>query len=314
MKHKFRNALILTTLGVGCLHFINKCIISASTIKNLLPMHPGKFFDWRYGRIFYKKSGSGSPLLLIHDLAPSSSSYEWNQLEQHLAKEHTVYSIDLLGCGRSDKPNITYTNFLYVQLISDFVEKVIKRKTSVVATGLSGSFVVMACNNNEELFDKIFLINPKSLQKLSQIPDTKSKAAKMLMNCPVIGTAIYHILSNRSNIEYDFTEKYFFNPFQVTSKQIDIYHECAHKKESGGKFLYSSIQGNYVNINITHALKKIDNSIFILGGSEMEQISAILSSYVELNPAIETAIIKGSKYLPQLECPEKFYQTLKVFL
>ena len=49
------------------------------------------------------KFGSGKPLLLIHDLDPSSSAYEWNQLEQQLAKDFTVYSIDLPGCGRSDK-------------------------------------------------------------------------------------------------------------------------------------------------------------------------------------------------------------------
>ena len=42
-----------------------------------------------------------------------------------------------------------YTNYFYVQLLNDFTEKVIKRKTSVAATGLSGSFVIMAANNNE---------------------------------------------------------------------------------------------------------------------------------------------------------------------
>lgn len=314
MKHKFRNALILTSLGVGCLHVINKCIISAATVKNLLPNHPGKYFDWRYGRIFYRKTGSGSPLLLIHDLTPSSSSYEWNLLEQQLAKDYTVYSVDLLGCGRSDKPDITYTNYLYVQMISDFVEKVIKKRTHVAATGLSGSFVIMACNNNEDIFDKIFLINPENLQKLNQIPDPKSRIAKALLNCPLIGTTLYHILNNRSNIEYDFTEKYFFNPFRVSKRQVDIYHECAHRKDSKGKYLYSSIVGKFVNINISNALKKIDNSVFIIGGSGVDQISSILTSYVELNPAIETITIEQTKYLPQLECPEKVYQAMKIFL
>lgn len=314
MKHKFRNALILTSLCVGCLHVLNKCIIAASTVKNLLPMHPGKFFDWRYGRIFYRKSGAGSPLLLIHDLSPFSSSYDWNQLEDYLAKDYTVYSIDLLGCGRSDKPNITYTNYLYVQLISDFAEKIIKRKTSVAATGLSGSFAIMACYNNENLFDDIFLINPENLQNLKKIPDTKSRIAMALMNSPIIGTTIYHILTNRSTIEYNFTEKYYCNPFQVSSRLVDIYHECAHKINSSGKFLYSSIKANFVNISIENALKRIDNNVFIIGGSAVDQISSTIDSYVNLNPTIETAIIKGVKYLPQLEAPEKLYKTMKTFL
>ena len=314
MKHKFRNTLILASLSIGCLHLVNKCIIAASTIKNLLPVHSGKFYDWRYGRIFYRKTGSGTPLLLIHDLMPAASSYEWNLLEQQFAKDYTVYSIDLLGCGRSDKPNLTYTNYLYVQLINDFVEKVIKQRTHVAATGLSGSFVIMACNNNAELFDKIFLINPESIQKLKQIPTFQSRTAKILMDCPVIGTTIYHILNNRSNIEYNFTEKYFFNPFQVSRRLVDTYHECAHKKESRGKFLYSSIRGRFVNINISNALKNIDNSVFIIGGSKADNIASILETYVELNPSIETATIEGTKLLPHLEAPEKFYQVMKIFL
>ena len=45
-----------------------------------------------------------------------------------LAENHAVYALDLLGCGRSEKPKITYTNYLYVQLISDFIKNVIHEK------------------------------------------------------------------------------------------------------------------------------------------------------------------------------------------
>ena len=80
MKHKLRNAIILTSVCVGSLHIINQFISSAATVKNLLPIRPGKYFDWRHGRVYYRKFGSGKPLLLIHDLDPSASAYEWNQL------------------------------------------------------------------------------------------------------------------------------------------------------------------------------------------------------------------------------------------
>ena len=52
----------------------------------------------------------GTPVLLIHDLSPLSSSYEWCRYAKKLEKQHTVYTIDLLGCGRSEKPYLTYTN------------------------------------------------------------------------------------------------------------------------------------------------------------------------------------------------------------
>lgn len=116
------------------------------------------------------KEGSGKPILLIHDLSPASSGYEWKEFARRLAKDRTVYTIDLLGFGRSEKPNLTYTNYLYVQLISDFIKSEIGHRTDVAATGDSSSIAVMACSNSPELFDRLLLINPESLLSSSLVP------------------------------------------------------------------------------------------------------------------------------------------------
>ena len=91
-----------------------------------------KYYHWKYGNIYYTKSGKGKPVLLIHDLDPTASSYEWKAVTKKLAENHTVYAIDLLGCGRSEKPNMTYTNYLYVQLMNEFISNVINEKTDVI--------------------------------------------------------------------------------------------------------------------------------------------------------------------------------------
>lgn len=91
---------------------------------------------------FIIPKGTGSPILLIHDTLPGASGYEWSKIEDELAIDHTVYTVDLLGCGRSDKSSITYTNFVYVQMISDFIKKIIGQKTDVIASGFSGSLLL----------------------------------------------------------------------------------------------------------------------------------------------------------------------------
>ena len=74
-----------------------------------------------------------------------SSGVEWKKVAAILAEKYTVYTVDLLGCGRSEKPNITYTNFLYVQMLTDFIKHIIGEKADVVATGESAAIAVMAC-------------------------------------------------------------------------------------------------------------------------------------------------------------------------
>ena len=54
---------------------------------------------------------------------------------------------------------MTYTNFVYVQVICDFIRNVIGEKTDVIASGFSGSFAVMACRNENALFNKLVLVN-----------------------------------------------------------------------------------------------------------------------------------------------------------
>ena len=115
-KYKLITASVITTLTAASITALNKMIFISSTYKENLSQNKGLIYKWRFGDIYYTKRGEGKPLLLIHDLILGSSDYEWKEIIDTLSSNYTVYTIDLLGFGRSDKPNITYTNYLYVQL------------------------------------------------------------------------------------------------------------------------------------------------------------------------------------------------------
>ena len=315
-KHKCKLITlgILFTSATAIIHIINRIIAASSILKDTLHVYNKNYFDWRFGQIYYTKHGQGSPVLLIHDLTPGGSAYEWHKIEKDLSQNHTVYTLDLLGCGRSDKPKITYTNFIYVQLINDFIKKVIGEKTTVIASGYSGSFTIMACHSEKSLFNKIFLVNPPSLYCLNQSPDKKSKLRKFAIEIPIFGTLIYNMLTSRENVTTLFMENYYFNPFHVTSENVDAYYEAAHReKEGSSKYLFASITGKFLNLNIVHGLRSINQSIVILEGEEEPGGKEISENYVEYNPAIETTIIGYSKHFPHLENPSEFLNTLKIY-
>lgn len=52
----------------------------------------------------YLRAGSGPPLVLLHGLMAHSFSWRFNW--QVLSKKHTVYAVDLLGIGYSDRPPV----------------------------------------------------------------------------------------------------------------------------------------------------------------------------------------------------------------
>lgn len=311
-KNKLLTLLVLSASAAAATAVINKCIKLSATSKNLLSDTKAHCYKWRFGNIHYTKTGSGKPLLLIHHLSEHGSGYEWNQMINNLKDQYTVYAVDLLGCGRSEKPDLTYTNYLYVQMISDFIKSEIGHRTNVIASGSSSSLAVMACNNAPELFDQIMLINPDSLMMCSQIPNKHSKVYKFILDLPIIGTLLYHIATSKQAIKEEFSTHYFSNPYSVKDSLIDIYYESAHLGESP-KSLYASVTCNYARCNIVNSLKKIDNSIYIVGGEDMENIDDMIREYQRYNPAIETSLIGNSKFLPQLENPTELLRTIQMY-
>lgn len=312
-KHRLFTISILITLTSVAILIINRIISASAVIKNLLRGKEENYYDWRFGKIHYTVHGSGSPLLLIHDLNVLSSSIEWKSVIDVLSKKHKVYCIDLLGCGCSDRPKITYTNFLYVQLLTDFIKNVIKSKTDVIASGLSGSFVTMTCRNDDDVINKIMLVNPSDLAILNQNPTSKSKMAKFLLELPLIGTLVYYVINSKSNIELLFTEKLLYNPFHLDNDIIDHFYEASHMDRGNGKYLLSSITGKYIYCNIAPALKELNNSVYIIGGEQEPDIKETVTLYASLNPAIEYEFFSHTKHYPHLENTRNFLDTVSIF-
>lgn len=317
MKSTNKKLVTISALAGGttiAIHLLNKVITESAVAKNILFSNETDYYKWRYGDIYYSKTGSGDPILLIHDLTPSGSSYEWIKIIDELSESHTVYTMDLLGCGRSEKPAMTYTNYLYVQLIADFIKEVITCPTDVIATGLSTSFVITACASDKNLFKKIMLINPEQLSVLNQIPGKCSKLRKNLLELPLIGTLLYYTINSHSNIELQFTENWLYNPFHITNYDVDAYYESSHRGKGNGRYLLSSISGNYAYLNISHALRCIDNSVYLIGGAKEKAIQETIDMYSSLNSSVESVILPKACHLPQIEIPVELMKQINIYM
>ena len=305
MKKSTKTFLAITGTALAGMYVYNRVITNMATKKSMLSTKNGFYYSWKLGNIFYTKVGQGKPILLVHDIDSAASSAEWAKVAKKLQTNHTVYTIDLPGCGLSDKPNITYTNFLYVQLISSFIKDVIKDKTDLVASNLSAATSIMVNQMDSELVDHLILVNPVSLKSLILMPDQISKTKQMLVQLPLIGTFIYNVLVNPAKIECDFKTKYFANGNRFNATLKDTYYEAAHMDENAGKYLFGSICGNFLNGDIRHAVKKMDKPIYLICSSEIKASRLIADEYRSCNKQIEVTHISNCKLYPQLEIPEK---------
>lgn len=314
MKKNTRRFLLLTTAAVGSIYAFNRFIAETSASKKLLTDGNGSYYNWKFGKVFYTKKGNGTPLLLIHDTDVSSSSFEWYKLIKKLEKNHTVYTIDLIGCGRSDKPALTYTNYLYVQLIISFVHDVIGTSTDVIASQYSSTFTLMANQLDAELFDHIILINPPSIKNVQGTITTANKIMKDIMELPLIGTFVYNLTHKRFDIDTAFRQRYYKKPQLILGKLEDIYYEAAHSNNGNGKYLYASQISNYMNVHMDHVIRKLEKPVHMVASQDLKSNISTMDSYRHLNSSIEIHYLSGCKLLPQLEVPEKLLSAVNAIL
>ena len=132
------------------------------------------FFNWKYGRIFYKSAGvghAGPPLVFIHGVGAGSSSFMWRKNFDALARDFRVYAFDLLGFGLSDKPvNASYSADLYVELITDFIREVSGHPVNVVASSLGAAYAIRVADEHPELIKAMVLNAPTGADKLNTRP------------------------------------------------------------------------------------------------------------------------------------------------
>ncbi|KAJ3678113.1 hypothetical protein LUZ60_001916 [Juncus effusus] len=116
-------------------------------------------WNWRGFNVNYVVKGNGPPLLLVHGFGASIG--HWRRNIGVLSQTNTVYAIDLLGFGASDKPpGFAYTMETWAQLILDFLAEVVKKPTVLIGNSVGSlACVIAASEANDELVRGLVLLN-----------------------------------------------------------------------------------------------------------------------------------------------------------
>ncbi len=103
------------------------------TIQNISADFPYKsnYVEIHGSKIHYIDEGTGDPILFLH--GNPTSSYLWRNIVPHLTSLARCIAPDLIGMGKSDKPNIEYRFFDHLKYMEGFIERMgLKNITFVV--------------------------------------------------------------------------------------------------------------------------------------------------------------------------------------
>jgi pimeloyl-ACP methyl ester carboxylesterase len=280
-------------------------------LTNLIGGEEGGF-EWRDSRIAFTRRGSGPPMLLVHGIHPAAWSYEWHDNVDALARTNTVYTIDLLGFGRSDRPAIRYSARLYISLISDFVHQVIGEPCVLVASSLSGAYAIVLAARDPQRFPAIALIAPTGLIRLNKTAGVSGEAGRLAVETPIVGTAMFNTLVSHRNLRR-WLEKTYADDTIVTDDLVDIYYWTAHQR--GARHAPAAFISGHLNIDVRQALRRLTQPTLLVWGEEGSATPIEeFRGFRAVKPDLELSVLTPAGDLPHDERPDDFNVILSTWL
>ncbi len=81
-------------------------------------------------KIHYVEEGQGDPIVFLHGIP--TSSYLWRNVIPHLSSHARCIALDLVGFGKSDKPDITYSVYDHICYLEGFIQALNLRNITFV--------------------------------------------------------------------------------------------------------------------------------------------------------------------------------------
>ncbi|MGF1540063.1 MAG: alpha/beta fold hydrolase [Pleurocapsa sp.] len=276
---------------------------------------PGNYWQWRGNSIYYLRSGNKQPhrppLLLVHGFGASTDHWRKNiiQLQEHFQ----VWAIDLLGFGRSAKPNREYSGNLWREQLHDFITEVIGEPTVLAGNSLGGYAALCVAAEYPQSVAGLILLNSAGPFSDTETPAPKKSSPNYLgkligstFKQPWASFLLFQYVRRRSTIRKTL-EKVYLDRNAITEQLIeDIYRPSCDK---GAAAVFNAVfrtpQGDKIDV----LLPKMQCPLLMLWGEGDPWIDARAKGlkFREYYPQLREYYLKAG-HCPHDEIPEQVNQ------
>ena len=240
----------------------------------------GTYWQWRGHSIYYVQAGAKQPtrppLLLVHGFGASTD--HWRKNIAQLQQDFHVWAIDLLGFGRSAKPNLEYSGNLWRDQLHDFITEVIGQPAVLAGNSLGGYACLCVAAQRPDSAMGLILLNSagpfsdtQTKPKANLLQQSISKLTRSLFLQPWATYFLFQYLRNRSIIRKTL-KKVYLDHSAVTDQLVeDIYRpSCDRGAAQVFASVFKSPQGEKIDI----LLQQMTCPLLMLWGEQDPWINA----------------------------------------
>lgn len=152
--------------------------------------------------IYYKVSGSGPAVVLLHGFLESSTI--WYEYVSSLSEKHSVITIDFPGHGKSDVISEIHTMQLMAEVVHSVLRKLNIHKAIFVSHSMGGYVALAYTELFESEVEKLILLNSLPIADSEERKQNRRRALKVLDYNPeaFISMAIGNLFSEKSKKKF----------------------------------------------------------------------------------------------------------------
>jgi pimeloyl-ACP methyl ester carboxylesterase len=253
------------------------------------------------------ETGTGAPLLLIHDLL--TSHVEFEPIVFPLGNSLRVLAPDLPGFGESEKPSSTryaYGVDTFAEAMVDLVAALELGRIVALGHGLGGAIAITLAAEHPELVEKLVLVAPLAYPFR---PDIASRLATV----PVVGSLLMKQLYGRRGFRRYYRESVFSPGFDVPLERIDRDYD-AFNSPAARESAYATVRAIRDTRSVVARIPRVLAPTLIIWG-DADRITPP-STGQRLAREIQGARLKvlPAGHAPHREAPADFVRTVTEFL
>lgn len=259
--------------------------------------------------IAYTDSGSGQTVLFVHGFA--SFSYTWQKMLRCLPQNLRFVTIDLKGCGYSEKICDNYLSpFDHSQILDQFIRKLDLQDIFLVGHSMGGAISLLALFNQEikERVRRLVLIDTAGL--FQKIPDFIDDLSVVSPSNPLLK------LTDEDLMARLVLEQTFFDRGKITKETIREYADVLRLKNAKECMIGAAKQIAIANIRSFHKKMSALKIPTLLIWGEKDAIIDLEDAFLFFHdlPGAKLKIIPECGHSPQEEQPEKTAEIIGKFL
>jgi pimeloyl-ACP methyl ester carboxylesterase len=261
----------------------------------------------------YEALGSGPPVVMVHGIGGGSSVFQYRLNAPTVAAAgYRVYALDLLGFGRSSRPQQRTTQDDLVAQVTSFLEDVVREPAVLVANGLSAAHAIRIAAERPELVTGLVLIAPTGYRSLNRPQDASRERTFGVLANPVLSELATGFLVDEGAQRFFLLDAYA-SPESLTDEVLAVYDR--NLRLEGARWIVFSFISGSLDQDVRDLWPATTQPALLVWGTAPGFSSyADSEDFVIARPDARLLLLRDAALLPNEERSDAFNEALLDFL